>query len=699
MNARIDKAAWTAAGALALVVTLLYWWHAAPSFTFRDSAVFAMAAATYGIPHPPGASTWVILAGTFGRLVPVEDWARATNLFCGLMGGITVGLVCLYIYTLLHRVSPGLDRAARIAASVSGALILAGSPGFIEQSTTTEQYTLLTAINMAMLLLAWAILEGEHSPARKRWLLVAVGILWGLGHGNHPSQIHLVVFSGFLALAVAFRDRIDTSWTAQIAIAAKTFGWIFAGFLCGSLVFLWLPLRSHANPLLDWGDIETPRRLLWAIRREQWHGRPISEAPDGFVWEWLWSYHLLREIGVAGVLLALGGLWLALRRAAWHLGLLALVVVPFLAGIMVGHMGQEGMSITYIRFYKVSDWHLPLYMGAGILAGLSAGWLCGRLAEVRGAVLARVLSIVLAIGFAAFAGTAIWANSLRNLTAHETYIQALLEPLPEDAMIVLSTDNLAFNLAYHAYIQEPSEPRAVLWSADTVCKAIVKAGEREGWNAAERADYYANSIDNREKNMMNSPLPGAEAFASRPLFGEFDSTNASSHRHLLPAGFLVEARNEPTTNEEFLAEDALFWQREHVRPESVFYHHERTAWSQLWHRRGDLFYARALWEPAARAYEQAVAFQPAQGLLNYRLGECLERLGDAARAEALYRRAIEFDPWQSGPYLLLGMAEARRGNFREALRLIDRELELNPENQDAVRMRDAVAADLQRSGN
>ena len=76
------------------VSLFVFWWNAAPSVTFHDSGEFAMAAASAGIPHPPGAPTWTALASAFVRIGGFKDPARGTNLFSGLCAAFTLAMLC-----------------------------------------------------------------------------------------------------------------------------------------------------------------------------------------------------------------------------------------------------------------------------------------------------------------------------------------------------------------------------------------------------------------------------------------------------------------------------------------------------------------------------------------------------------------------------------------------------------------------------
>lgn len=68
---------------------LVFIFCSAPSLTFHDSGELALAAASGGVPHPPGAPTWSVLATLFvhaGRFL--DDPARGTNLLSGIWGAV-----------------------------------------------------------------------------------------------------------------------------------------------------------------------------------------------------------------------------------------------------------------------------------------------------------------------------------------------------------------------------------------------------------------------------------------------------------------------------------------------------------------------------------------------------------------------------------------------------------------------------------
>src|SRR5262245_13845258 len=132
--------------ALAVFATslILFWYNAAPSVTFHDSGEFALAASCFGIPHPPGAPTWSLLASAFVWLGKFGDPARGTNLFSGLCGALTLSLLAWLVQTWVRSLYPDARNMTIRFSGAATALLLMRSPAFLEQSLVTEQYTLLT---------------------------------------------------------------------------------------------------------------------------------------------------------------------------------------------------------------------------------------------------------------------------------------------------------------------------------------------------------------------------------------------------------------------------------------------------------------------------------------------------------------------------------------------------------------------------
>ncbi|HEX72992.1 MAG TPA: DUF2723 domain-containing protein, partial [Candidatus Hydrogenedentes bacterium] len=226
----------------ALAAMAVYWRTLAPTVTGEDSGEFITAAWSLGIPHPPGYPTWCMLAHLFTWL-PWGSVAWRVNLMSAVFGAGTVLLIVLLII-LLTRNRP---------AALCGGLALAFSREFWEQSVIAEVYTLNAFVIAAcvLLLLRW------HQTRRDR-LLYGFALLYGLGLGVHNT---FMLLGPLFALFLFLSDLPTLRWKTYAALAG-------IGAL-GSLVYLYLPVRSLANPAMDWGNPETLQNFWDVVRRKQ----------------------------------------------------------------------------------------------------------------------------------------------------------------------------------------------------------------------------------------------------------------------------------------------------------------------------------------------------------------------------------------------------------------------------------------------
>ena len=79
-----DRPPYRAALAVAGAVLAVYVLTLAPTVTFWDAGEFIAAARTLGIPHPPGTPLFVMIAHTWGLLVPLGEFAYRTNVLSAL---------------------------------------------------------------------------------------------------------------------------------------------------------------------------------------------------------------------------------------------------------------------------------------------------------------------------------------------------------------------------------------------------------------------------------------------------------------------------------------------------------------------------------------------------------------------------------------------------------------------------------------
>ena len=642
---------------------LVIWWNAAPTVTFHDSGEFAMAAASGGIPHPPGAPTWTIPATLFVKLGGFRDPARGTNLFSGLWAALTLALLCGLTQAWAGIAFPKLPRWGAPMAGLAAVLVLMHSGAFLEQSFTTEQYTLMTALLVAVLAAATSLVLRPRAS-----MAGLLGLLWGLAIANHPSQVML----GLLVLWALWAGSKKQGFL-------KLFGACAAGTFAGLLVFLWLPIRSHANPIMDWGNVETWDRFKWAIMRKQWGVRPISQAPPNLLGDWFASYDALGQLGIAGFLLAILGIFVLVRKQLMWLGWLAVAVIPYAAVMLIGHLKQANVCLDYVIEYGVTDWHLPIYLG--FAAGASMG--IGYLASIRriGPILVPALIGVLLVT----AGVSVRHTSFRNYQGASDYIADFLEPLPGDAVIAAAQDNNAFMLAYDVYFGHPHTKRLVTTRAWALA-FMMERPDYQDLSPEERKLRYLRDVNDFQEQQAIRLSDSALPRHNLRIFCDYIMGSPKDSKYMVPAGWLFEFMGRPVTNAEVLEADAR-WRKQfpdlYRKPGAGVPDIERKAWARTHESRGLYFVERKLWDQAIESFKRGLEWLPRNPLIWFELAYSQDRAGRYREAGESYKQAIVFMPTYAEAIHNLAMLYARAGYYKEAERLLIEELKLRPNDKKA----------------
>jgi len=304
---------------ICLVFLCLYIMTAIPSLGWRDAPEFTVTSYTLGIAHPSGFPTYSLLTRLLAFL-PLGGIAFRITCFSALAAA-----ACLYVLgRLVYRVSladggeqDGLPFA--VWAAAASIMVLGLSPSFWRTATSTEVYTLNVLFIIAILYagVRWS------SGTSDAWLY-AGGLLYGLAAGNHGAVG--LYLPGLLAYVLLHRR--PGVWRRLILL-------IFF-FLVGFSVYLYLPVRSSANPTIDWGNPETWQSFIRQIsdrKDAQTHFQEVREGARffGLAWDFV-SHKTPVYFWPLGLPLVLIGVW-RLLKLDWPLvvglGFITLVNIAF----------------------------------------------------------------------------------------------------------------------------------------------------------------------------------------------------------------------------------------------------------------------------------------------------------------------------------------------------------------------------------
>ncbi|MEE2828003.1 MAG: DUF2723 domain-containing protein [Myxococcota bacterium] len=408
-----------AVAALSFALSLLL---AAPGLTWLDGGELALAAGSMAVAHPPGEPAYLVL-GRLAALLPVGDLPfRLTLLSAGTIA-LAAGLLSVLVARATGRLRSGPGASVPLAGLVAG-LVFLSAPGVQLQAVRPELYGLAILLG---LLAAAAIQSGG-----RRGLALAVLPLCVAGAVHHAMLV--AALPGLLLLALG-RGR----------------GSLKAGLACSLLLvvpallqFAWLPLRSLAEPALDFGSPRDLERILWSVSGAAYARSFRPDLPLGLS-NLVEHYKLfLEDLGwVALTLSALGlaSTWRRYRLAA--IGGLLLVLVGILPTALQGVFRADNPDA---RGYL-----LGVYAVLASGAGLGAIVVLDRIRRFR-PVLASWAGglLVLSLALPAAAGKLGPADhSGRFLPARLG--AELLDAADPGALVLLAGDSWVFPAMYSRY--------------------------------------------------------------------------------------------------------------------------------------------------------------------------------------------------------------------------------------------------------
>lgn len=397
---------------LAALVFVVYALGACATIYVGDSGELVSAVHVLGIPHPSGYPIYVLLGKLWTVALPVGSIAYRMSLFSAICAAGTVGV----LHGLCRRL--GLHPLACLFAG----LLFAFSPSFWGEANVQRVYSL----NALFVALATAIAFSWYR-SRDVPRLVLAFFICGFGAANHTF---MAIYGACLLVFVLVVEPSLIRRARPLVLSG-------AAFAVGLLPYLYLPLRSRADPLLDWGNPETLRSFLAVVFRRDFWERAWIEAPsDLHVIAADYLVGVGRELLWIGAALALIGAVVGWRRQ-WPVRLALLVMVAnFMA--MALHGSRSDLFIWH-RYY------IPSYFMAAILAAVGADLLLESLPRRARLLPLAVPVLALTIGWSQF-------DRSRYAIA-EDFSRTLLRTLPPGSHLSASDDNILFVLIYLHFVE------------------------------------------------------------------------------------------------------------------------------------------------------------------------------------------------------------------------------------------------------
>ncbi len=367
-----------------------------------DSGEFQLAAARWGILHPPGYPLYTMVGGLWVHLIPFGNAAWRLNLFSAALAATTL---CLLTDTVRRWADD--PRRGRWGGLIA-ALLLATAPTFWAQATTAN-------IRMPTMLFAAAGFRelARYDEALRRGAspsLRPLALVLGLGVGHHPSL--LFVATGWaLYLLLRHAKAVLRPRPLLQAAAVALPAWL--------LPQLYIPLRGAMPDV----PLAVPELNTW---HGFWH-HVLARGFAGDMFAFANPADLALRLPLLPALFHLQFPWLGLMGAAAGGALLLRRKARLVAALGLSLAVHTFVTLTY-RAPQTVEYLMPAYLPLVLLAGMGAAELPStpllRRKAVRGALL------LLVAAFCWRAGTN-WRDI--RLQADDAPLRARLEPLLREA--------------------------------------------------------------------------------------------------------------------------------------------------------------------------------------------------------------------------------------------------------------------------
>ena len=688
----------TAAVFLFVSVSLLWLYCMPPGLApYRDAGEMACDVYTLGIAHQPGYPLYILSAKLAALILP-GNFAYKLNLFSA-MGGLAALLVLYFPLAARFGVLPALASVLLLALNFTMQTI----------SSVSEMYA-LNFFFVALLLSIALSFEGAWSR-RRLWL---GAYLLGLAMTN---RMDIVLIAPALLVAVWPGLKASGFTAAAKAISGSAIFW-----LAGFSLYLYLLVRSGANPQFDWSHPADWDTFIGVITRRSYGSTLDLISKHYAAGELFWAnmkyygFHLVKNFNVA-LLFAAAGLFSEFNRDRRRFyTVLALFMVPGPVFLFMANMPPNPHALAIVEpNYLLPDLAVVLWTAAGL------AWAAGRLTAAPRTAVALSAAVCLAL--------AAWQNfpysNRRTLFAAEDWAADAMRSAPPSSALVAKKDVQIFTLWYLRTVRglRPDlEPVAQglsgarwyqdskrLWRPELKLFNLNTGGapEWENFSAANPGGAYSTMDAELPKGVTASPRGLLQAlypkdkpadmwhfYNFRWLGGKYNDFFAKDLG--TSYGQSIVARAAWLSNSGGLsAEEAGRLELARVMDPDLpdaplylgFYYSRLNDWKQAgeYFRRSAGVYERLL-ALTAECYSlpsliESLAGSAAYAWLNY--GVALEKTGDPGGAENAYLKALAADPSMADAHYNMAILYWTRDPNRVYKELQDT-LRLNPAHQQAA---------------
>lgn len=420
-----------------------------PSLFRNDSPETITACVTLGVCHPPGYPLHTLLGRLFSLVEPGNP-AMALNFFSAILGAIGTCLLAANLFILSGRFTPmkgHRNPAPLMVACMVGAQSFAFSKSYWSAALAAKGgiYVFQAALELGTLL----YFQLEAQKIKNSGAAISSGsfyffvFLFSLGFANQwPTQMLLIPVISLGIFIYSRHKRFNL-------IKKISWKWIWNGLTIAMIVlslYLYLPLRAHLYPALNFGAPFTLRRLAVSLLRTSYFKRETlaSFIPTAFSTVQEKASYISNRFGneysvLFSLLALLGGYWL------WKRGLKNELL--FLLVLLLTTLGANllYLQVSPIEFWHMDD-HLMTVNWVMAILGCMGVYRLGTMASEHGTV-KYALSFLLVLPFFTLQKNLALNDQSREFLFHGYGMEAL-QSMRRNARYFAESDFDYFSILY-----------------------------------------------------------------------------------------------------------------------------------------------------------------------------------------------------------------------------------------------------------
>ena len=469
---RNEHALMLLAGAVSFII---YLQTICPDVSFTDSGELAGVGALLGIAHPTGYPLFTLLARSFIILVPIGRVISRLNVLVAAYAAVAVSLFFRLSLRLLRSPLFGRDvhGSGQLLSSLCGSVILAFSSTWWSQANAVEVYALhILLIMIVMIAFVRGLEEIDEKSGKSSHALFLFSYCLALAFANHMTTVLLAPAFLFLFFSrFGFRQ-----FPLRLILTLTPF------FLAGLSLYIFLPVRSSASPLLDWGHPASAERLLWHVSGKQYQVWMFSGWEAAAKQLQYYIRNITSEFNPCALVLSIIGLGSVARRSRTLLAFLLLLAV-----------GDIAYAVNY-DIHDIDSYFLLSYIVIAVFAAEGIHLLYLFVGQkhrmLRGAV-----------ALAAASACLLQWNNIREVdessnTMPRDFAQSVLRSLPDRSVVFSGLWDYLNSPALYYQLVERERPDVTI-----VDLSLLK----------DRS-WYFQQLDRQDPNLMNRCRPEANQF-------------------------------------------------------------------------------------------------------------------------------------------------------------------------------------------